>query len=222
MLNNIVLSQDLINKKSVNNFIRTFAKKDNWHNLDEKTANLGYAWIHYSFIRNIKPNNILVIGSKYGLIPAICALACKDNRFGHVTFVDAGYGQEDVSDNNHWGGVGFWKTNQGRDIFTSFKLDRYITVRIMTTQQFYENNKQQPYGYIHLDGDHSYEGVSYDFKNSWSLLSSGGICCFHDIYTKNLGSTRYGVNKLWLELKQSKQYNMFEFPGICGLGLVQK
>ena len=58
-------------------------------NVDSKADYFGFGLIHYSLVTNIKPKRILCIGSKKGFIPAVCALACRDNRFGTVDFVVA-------------------------------------------------------------------------------------------------------------------------------------
>jgi len=212
----------IINNHTVETFIHAYAHKDNWHNLNTEKGNLGYGWIHYAFIRNLTPSTILTIGSRYGFIPAICALACKDNRKGKVYFVDANYDQSDSKQTNNWGGVGFWTKKNIKKQFDAFKLTPYIKTHIMTTDRFFQNHQHIRWGYIHIDGDHSYTGVKMDFMHSWDQLIPGGIIALHDIHTNQQHNPPYGVQKLWLELKKSRQYNMFELPGAYGLGFIQK
>lgn len=203
-------------------FIDLYAKEDNWHNIDKATGNLGYGWVHYGFIRNFLPERVLVIGSRYGFIPAICAMACRDNCKGKVDFVDAGYDQNELGYQNHWGGVGFWeKTNINRH-FGKYDLNEYIKVHAMTSKQFFRRYNNRKWSYIYIDGDHSYKGVKYDFKHSWPLLKNGGIIALHDIHVKKTGSLTLGVHKLWKKLKASQKYNTIEIPGEFGLGLIQK
>lgn len=45
-------------------------------------------------------------------------------------------------------------------------------------------------GMIHLDGDHSYEGVMKDLHSWYPKLVAGGICSGHDFLVEN-----YGVNR---------------------------
>ncbi len=217
-----LLSSGIVSKNKIKKFIMEFAKNDNWHNIDLSSANLGYAWIHYAFIRVIKPERVLCVGSKYGYIPAICALACKDNGKGMVDFVDAGYDQNDKNDINHWGGVGLWKTDAGREKFKSFGLEDYIEIHVQTTVKFKNKNQKRNWDYIYLDGDHSYVGVKNDFDMFYKSLNDLGFLVFHDIYTKDLGDLKYGVNSFWTKMKKNKKYNMIEFGGDCGLGLIQK
>lgn len=213
---------NLINIRTIGNFIDLYAGHDNWHNIDKNSGNLGYGWIHYSLIRNASPKKILVIGSKLGYIPAVCALACKDNNIGHVDFVDAAYDYKNPNDSKaHWGGEGFWKKINVKKYFGKFAIEKYITLHVMTTQKFYEKFVDRKWDYIYLDGDHSYNGIKFDFETFWPKLKKGGFMCLHDIYTKDLGNLEYGVNKYWIKIKK-KFPNAIEFGGICGLGIIQK
>lgn len=217
----------IFNSKIVQKFISLYAGKDNWHNLDKSKANMGYGFIHYSLIRSTKPKSILCIGSKLGYIPASCALACRDNKFGTVDFVDANYDSNDEKYvKNHWGGIGFWTKERAKKHFGEFNLNKYITLYPMTTAQFKKENKNKKWDYIYLDGDHSYEGAKKDYSFFWPSLNKNGYLLMHDIYTdekKNpeLGDFKYGVHRLWRELKK-KHKRVITFEGEYGLGLIQK
>lgn len=217
-----LFSSGLVIKSRVRRFISEFTKGDNWHEIEIKKANLGYAWLHYSLIRILKPKFVLCVGSKYGYIPAICALACKDNGYGMVDFVDAGYDQQDPKDKNHWGGVGYWKTDLGRNQFKKFQLHNFITLYVMNSKEFKKEHPNKIWDYIYIDADHSYKGVMNDFKLFFNSLPNSGIMAFHDINTQEIGGLNYGVNRFWNKLKKSKKYNLFELPGRIGLGLIQK
>lgn len=218
LFSNLLNHQDLFNLKR---FIKIYARDVGWwHNVDGQTNNLGYGFIHYAFIRNLKPKRILCIGSRYGFIPAICSLACKDNHRGVVDFVDAGYNQ-DIQDPHHWGGVGVWKKVSKDKYFKPFGLAPYINLHVMTSEEYVQKYPKRKNNYIHLDGDHSYVGVKSDYNRFWPTLTKNGYMCLHDIYTKNLGQTGYGVAKFWLELC-NQHANTNEFPGPCGLGIIQK
>lgn len=222
MFHNLLSHQQIFHNKNLKTFTKQFAQEDNWHELDVKTGNLGYAWIHYSYIRILKPKNVLCVGSRYGLIPAICALACRDNGFGVVDFVDAGFDQNNPDhEGKHCGGVGFWKTDLGRNHFKKFGLENHIKLHIMITRDFFTSTNKK-WGYAHLDGDHSYKGINFDFNKTWPNILKGGIVAFHDINTTDtMGNIEYGTRRIWQELK--KKYNTtIELPGTCGLGLIQK
>lgn len=214
------ISNNFLGKKIAKKLIKNYAKDDNWHEVNGKIGDLGYGWIHYGLIRMLKPSRILCVGSKYGFIPAVCALACKDNGKGVVDFVDAGFDQN-IHDKNHWGGVGTWKNIDKDEYFGKAGLGKYIKLHVMTTAIFKKKYSKRRWDYIHLDGDHSYDGIKFDYRSFWPSLKKGGFMAFHDIKTKNLGGLKYGVRKFWKELGV-KHKNMMEFGGKCGLGIIQK
>lgn len=63
---------------------------------------------------------------------------------------------------------------------------------------------------LYLDGDHSYEGVSTDFRMYAPLVRAGGLVVFHDIvpdywtrYGTRTTSDTGGVPRFWRELKEA-------------------
>lgn len=188
------------------------------HGVDKEQFFLGFGLIHYALVRNVKPKHILCVGSKQGFIPAILALACKDNRMGHVDFVDAGFDENERV--HHWGGVGFWKKNNTREHFGKIGISKQITSFIMTTAEFAKKYPKRKYDYIYLDGNHSYLGIKKDFKYFWPNLSKGGFMLLHDISERGkLSKGIYGTGKFWKELKSQSKIS---FPLSSGLGIVQK
>ncbi len=208
------LSNDLI----VRELMESFRADEMGHQAKTSGADLGYGWIHYSFVRTIKPQNILCIGSRHGYIPAVLAQACKDNKKGHVDFVDPGYGPENK---NHWTGVGYWKTKSGKRSFKKFGLEEFITLYVMTSAEFAEKRRKLAYEYIYIDGDHSYQGVKYDYEVFWPMLKNRGFMVFHDIFVKGMMSEgKYGTNELWTEISGKNAIDL-HLKG-SGLGIVQK
>lgn len=214
--------RDIFSLSGIQHFIKWYARADNWHELDSRTGNIGYGWIHYSLIRLAQPERVLVIGSRYGFIPAICALGCKHNHKGIVDFVDAGYDQQNHNDRRrHWGGVGFWTSVNLKQHFGSFGLHKRIRLYVATSEHFYSKNPTRTWNYIYLDGDHSYDGIKEDFSRYWPRLQKGGFLSIHDIRVKSLGGFDYGVWRLWSELKRQHKRTI-ELPGKYGLGVIQK
>ncbi len=230
MTTNLLNSKNFTSTRNISKFINLYAKNDNWHGIDKATGNLGYGWIHYGIIRNLEPKRVLVIGSRYGFIPAVCAMACRDNKKGKVDFVDAGYDQASPKDNKllggkenrHWGGVGFWNKVDTKKHFGAFGLNKYIQTHVNTSNEFRKKYFNRKWDYVYLDGEHSYKGVKSDFKRFWSSVTKSGILSLHDLFTKNSGELKYGVGQLWRELKREGKYNCLEIPGKCGLGIIQK
>jgi hypothetical protein len=212
---------DITNTNNIRKFISIFAKDDNWHNTEPKSGNLGYGFIHYSLIRNAKPKNILIIGSKYGFIPGICALACKDNIQGKVDFIDASYNISVDSGEKSWGGVGHWKTKIGKNSFSIYGLKKFISIHITTSRDFAHSHQNKKWDYIYADGDHSYEGAFYDFHTFYPKLKENGYFLIHDINSIGDDGAIYGVNTFWHKHIKNRYHNI-EIPGKFGLGIIQK
>lgn len=192
---------------------------DGGHNIDPTTGFLGFGLIHYALVRNLKPRRVLCIGSRMGFIPAILALACKDNRRGQVDFVDAGYGHDNPE--KHWSGIGFWKKTHPVAHFTKLGVSDRITTHVMTTREYANKYPKRRYQYIYVDGDHSYKGVKLDYFLFWPRLDKGGFMSFHDVVAKgHVDKGLFGVWKFWKELRGNKI--TLPFPRESGLGIVQK
>lgn len=213
--------------------VRTLAGKY-WgraHN-NNPTDNLGFGFIHYALIRNIKPESVLSIGSQKGYIPAILAQACMDQGRGHVDFVDASL---DDNSPNGWGGVGIWNT-----VTASYwdeidpKLKDFITLHVMTTEEFAENTLKvvpnKKFQYIYIDGDHSYKGVFRDFALAVNLADpyEDSFIVLHGVLVdKETKFGRCGVKDFWEQLKANvdvekrDDLELMTIPYDAGLGIVR-
>jgi hypothetical protein len=187
---------------------------------NNKGYDIGFGFIHYAYIRNLKPKRILCVGSQRGFIPAICGLACRDAKEGQVHFVDAGYDCKiEKEHDKSWGGIGVWR-EADRSYWKHLGLEDYIKIHCMTTKEF--EKSLEPFvgfGYIYIDGDHSYEGVKRDYELFYPYLEDGGLMAFHDIDVG--GETTWGecgVKTFWKEIKTSK----LEILKEAGLGIIQK
>lgn len=214
--------QELIHYPISKKLISEFCGDITSQNLNSTQQFLGFGLLHYAFVRNTKPKNILCIGSRKGFIPAILALACKDNNHGVVDFVDAGFDESEPQ--KHWGGIGFWKTPEAKIHFDKISVQKYIRLHVMKTDDFAKKvKKNRKYQYIYIDGDHSYKGAKNDYTLFWPHLSTNGFMVFHDIQAKGkLDKGIFGVHKLWLELQKKNDTICFPFPEESGLGIVQK
>lgn len=193
---------ELLNHELVN-ILRTVYKA-NHHNC--KGGGLGFGLLHYALIRNLRPSNILCVGSTRGFIPACCALACKDVGAGKVDFVDA--------DDGSWGGSGIWKT-AGRDHWKPLGVEDWINLHVCRIEDFEAGR----YQYIYYDADHSYFGTKQHFELLWPHLDAGGIFAFHDVTTDRVcPSGKFGAMQFWQELEGEK----LTIERSSGLGIMRK
>jgi len=208
----------LTSDRAIRNLMKYFVADSFGHMANIHKADLGYGFLHYGLIRTLKPLKILCIGSRYGFIPAVLAQACKDNARGHVDFVDAGYGQKDK---DHWTGVGYWRTSKGKNCFIDFGLESYISLHVMTSREYSEKFGKRRYNYVYIDGNHSYKGVSLDYRLFWAKLKKSGFMIFHDVNVRGKKMEgEYGVYKLWQEISRDK--SCFMISSEPGLGIIQK
>lgn len=211
--------ESVANRRFVRNLMTAFKADEYGHEANYEHGDLGYGWIHYGIIRQQKPKRILCVGSRHGFIPAVLAQACKDNGFGRVDFVDAGFDQDDQGG---WTGEGYWRTPSGRSAFAKYGLDQYVSLFVMLNHEFAQKYTNNLYDYVYIDGDHSLKGVILDFKLFWPMLNRGGFMSFHDICVKEpKPEGTYGVWKFWQILSNKVNGIEINFIG-SGLGLVQK
>ena len=209
----------MINKETIDIIEKYYHARD--HNADYNKNNLGFGLIHYALIRNIRPKNILCVGSHKGYIPSILALACKNESLGIVDFVDAGYSskvKDEVS--RAWGGIGIWKTAT-KDYWKPLGVEDYIDIYCMTIEEFIDKYKERFYEYVYIDANHSYEGVKGEFELLWERVLVGGFITFHDILVdRTTDAGKCGVKRFWNEIKDN--YSCITINKTAGLGIIQK
>jgi hypothetical protein len=176
---------------------------------------LGFGAIHFSLVNNLRPERVLVIGSRYGYVPAIIGLALLENGTGRLDFVDANYTDSDHGFNTAFGGVGHW-TGDPRDHFGLFGLRDVIQVHVTRSSDFFQSCKL-PYGYIYIDGDHSYEGCRYDFEQAIRVAAPGALITMHDVL---IDDGVFGVSRVFEEL-DTNFYDKILIPAWPGLAVVR-
>ena len=194
---------------------------------DKETLNLGFGFLYYSIARIIKPKTTFVFGSQQGFSLTCFALGIKDNKFGHLHFVDAGYDKEKVDNNTAMGGIGFWQEeNKYKELFIELGIDKIVSVHVKKTQQFVEDvisENFQP-DLIFIDADHSYRGFQFDFELYEKFLTKNGMILFHDCLVDNGHcGVNFGVKDYFEEkIQNSNKWESVRLPIWPGLGLARK
>jgi predicted O-methyltransferase YrrM len=183
------------------------------HNATE--TSLGFGAIHHTLVRNLRPERALVIGSRYGYVPAVIALALQENGKGTLDFVDANYSDAVHGSAIAFGGVGNWECPASR--FSDLELDPIVKVYVMRSDTFFGQQSDARYGYVYIDGDHSYEGCRADLMQALASAEEGAIIALHDVLVTDPG---FGVGRLFQEL-ESAGHRLILIPVWPGLGLMQ-
>ena len=143
--------------------------------------NLGFGWIYYGLIRNLRPGFAIAIGSRRGFMPFCAARAMQDNGSGHVIFIDPSY-----SGGGHpgWGGGSLW--NDPAEVsrrIASFGLTDWITHLKLTSEEAFPQVQERTFGakvgVVIIDGAHTFDHSMRDFE-LYSPLIEDGFCIFHD------------------------------------------
>jgi hypothetical protein len=227
---------ELLNKQLITDYLC------NNHTIDEETGNIKlepvkYRWTHgatdlhlgdglliYSFIQFIRAKVCVCIGSGGGFIPRLMTQARMDlhsqNIFEGNGIVEWGdIGTTIIIDAaNGVGGFTDWTAEN------SFLRQNFSPQVILDTSEktFYDYFVRQDIkiDYLHIDGDHSYEGVKKDFELYSTIMSENGIITIHDtdqtyhntlIVTENSKENFIpfdGPCKFIKELQEDKKWNL--------------
>lgn len=77
--------------------------------------------------------------------------------------------------------------------------------------------------FLFIDGDHSYEGVSQDFKLWLSKVRKDGMIAFHDIKGADIEGYKYGVKDFWASIKHEyKSDQIIDHTKYYGIGVIWK
>jgi hypothetical protein len=185
----------LLNQKLIKEYIT------NNHSIDENgdmiLEPVKYRWTHgatdshlgdgllvYSFIQFIRAKVCVCIGSGGGFIPRLMTQARKD------------LWEQKIFDGNNiveWGDIGttiIIDAVNGVGGFTDWTAENSFMRKYFQPQVILETSEKAFYDYfvrqdikidyLHIDGDHSYEGVKRDFELYSTIMSENGIITIHD------------------------------------------
>ncbi|MES1049622.1 class I SAM-dependent methyltransferase [Bacillus thuringiensis] len=169
----------------------------------------GHVNFAYDLIRFLKPQKIVELGTYYGTSFFSFCQAVKDENCETMCYA-----------------IDTWKGDEHGGFYGE---EVYTTVNYLT-QKYYKNIgnlirstfndalnkfKDTTIDILHIDGYHTYEAVTHDYKTWLSKLNDNGVVLFHDItvYHEN-----FGVHKLWAELIDEHPACSFEHSN--GLGVL--
>jgi len=197
----------------------------NYHFITENITNnidkpVAYRWTHgatdkhlgdglliYSLIQMLRSKIVVCLGSGGGFIPRLmiqaqCDLVeqqifdeCRKWNEINVFVVDAA---------NEVGGLNDWKEKDS--FFRSYFHPRVI---LDTTENAFHNffvKEDLKIDYLHIDADHSYEGVKKDFELYSTILKDNGIISIHDT------DQSYHDNYIVTDDIKEKDYQSFDGP----------
>ena len=186
----------LLNTELIKNFLT------NNHTIDEETGEIvlepvKYRWSHgatdlhlgdglliYSLIQFSRAKVCVCIGSGGGFIPRLMTQSRKD------LWEQGIFGGNNQTE---WGDIGttiIIDAANGVGGFTDWTEDNSFLRKHFGPQLILETSERAFYDYfvrqdikidyLHIDGDHSYEGVKKDFDLYSTIMSENGIITIHD------------------------------------------
>lgn len=177
----------------------------------------------HSFVRSIRPDVVVEIGSARGKSTCSLALGCKENGKGKVYAIDPHLP-------NPWAELGTSGDNEQflRGRLKEYGLEDYCEV-IRDTSVNAAKSWKRPIDLIFIDGSHSYEGVKLDFELFQPFFTENTLVMFHDTtwdnptWTKIKADTHFSEElgvPLFLEELRKAGYPSITFktpPGITVL-----
>jgi len=202
----MILNKDFIKKFITNNKSRPVSYR--WtHGATD--YDLGDGLIIYALIQFFRAKTCVCLGSGGGFIPRIMSQARRDLHEQKIFEGNNEWNWGDIGStivvdaNNGIGGLTDW-TEKNSFLRKNF----YPRVIIDTTENAYYNffvKEDIKIDYLHIDADHSYEGVKLDFELYSKILSPHGIISIHD--TDKNYQDNYVVTD---DIK--KDYKLFDGP----------
>ena len=207
------------------NYVKTFLTNNYTIDSDGDTIldPVKYRWTHgatdlhlgdglliYSFIQFIKAKVCVCIGSGGGFIPRLMTQARWDL-----------HGQKIFEGNNQqeWGDIGttiIIDAANGVGGFTDWTNENSFLRQHFQPQVILETSEKAFYDffvrqdikidYLHIDGEHSYEGVKKDFELYSTIMSENGMITIHD--------TDQNYHNTFVVTENSKE-DFIPFDGPC-------
>lgn len=177
-MNSTLLNNELITTKITQNGDEPVAYR--WTHGATK-EHLGDALLIYSLIQHMRAKICVCLGSGGGFIPRVMVQAHKDLAHQGIFEKDNEWNKIQVYLVDAANGVGGHNDWKEEDSF--FRTNFPSRIIIDTTENAYYNffvKEDIKIDYLHIDADHSYEGVKKDFELYSKILSDNAIITIHD------------------------------------------
>lgn len=170
----------------------------------------GHRDFAYDFVSEMKPKQIVELGSQYGCSLFAFCQSIKDHQL-----------ETEIHAIDKWAGdVG--APESGKQVYKSVQNiqrlmfpDVNLYLHAMLFDEAHTNFREHSIDLLHVDGGHSFEEVSHDFEMWLPNLNENGVVFFHDVFSPiDQGSCDY-----WSFI-QEKYPIHFEFKHSCGLGIL--
>ena len=163
-------------------------------------------------IAQYRPSLLVELGTHYGESYFGMCQSVLENGLDCVCYaVDHWHGEEHA---------GFY----GEEVFTEvdeYNRRSYKGFSYLLRSSFNDALLQfadESIGLLHIDGLHTYEAISHDFRSWFQKVKPGGIVFLHDVVVRH---ANFGIWKLWEEL-QVEFPDTFTFNHSWGLGVLRK
>jgi len=175
----------------------------------------GKAWVGhtpfaYWLVAALKPKILVELGTHGGGSYFSFCQSVIDNKLDTKTYaIDTWMGEKQA---------GFYSESLFKKVmdFNIEHFDNFSTLMKMTFDEALNEFDDNSVDLLHIDGFHSYEAVSNDFRTWYPKLSKEAIVLFHDTHEIKPG---FGVHQFWDELKKEHHEQCFEFKHSHGLGM---
>ncbi|MBT5983979.1 MAG: class I SAM-dependent methyltransferase [Thiotrichales bacterium] len=175
----------------------------------------GKAWVGhtpfaYWLVASLKPKTLVELGTHGGGSYFSFCQSVVDNKLDTKTYaIDTWTGEKQA---------GFYSESLFKKVmdFNIEHFDNFSTLMKMTFDEALNEFDDNSVDLLHIDGFHSYEAVSNDFRTWYPKLSKEAIVLFHDTHEIKPG---FGVHQFWDELKKEHLEQCFEFKHSHGLGM---
>ena len=175
----------------------------------------GKAWVGhtpfaYWLVASLKPKTLVELGTHGGGSYFSFCQSVVDNKLDTKTYaIDTWTGEKQA---------GFYSESLFKKVmdFNIEHFDNFSTLMKMTFDEALNEFDDNSVDLLHIDGFHSYEAVSNDYRSWYPKLSKEAIVLFHDTHEIKPG---FGVHQFWDELKKDHRDQCFEFKHSHGLGM---